>query len=640
MSRALPKVLRRSLQTCCFLLALTSVATAQIFQWEPGEDAQPFVLDITCSNDEPAFGPDLTVSGLGGQLGIDWVIEEVIIDVEHPFTGDLIVYLNAPSGLTIAIALFDGQGANFEQTSFSDSAPISIDLGENPFDGQYQPTVPLSNLNSGPADGVYSIGVCNDGSDEGELLGYSIRFRSLAPAPANDLCNGASPLISGVPQTGTNLSATNNAGVIGCSSGAGLWYTFEGNNDYVTLRVTPADVNIEVGVATGTCGELQRFFCIDNFGVDQAEQASFISSLGQTYYVYVADWAPANYEIGSWTIEFDRAENIAHTPGCSATSSPTFSGNGGWINIGDGLGRGIIASVQDNADLGILEITGHTHGGGSPRTDATLGAYADRSVTITPRTAPSGPFTPVKVRLYLTQAELDDIASANPLVSNIGDLQIYHTPTQSCSGTYPGTGTPEPTSWRVYGDGYFVEASVTSFSSFYVMAGTSAPLPVVLSSLSAKLTGRDVTIEWTTASEEGAAGFEVQHRLGEEPEITLGYVAATGTSEHTQGYRYTHSDVAPGQHYYRLRMIDLDGAETMSPWVAVMLESGVSWQATVSAERQVVVFGAEPDEIVAVVSVMGQIIYRGGISGLTHVQLSSGFYLVTIDGDTRKLVVP
>jgi len=103
---------------------------------------------------------------------------------------------------------------------------------------------------------------------------------------------------------------------------------------------------------------------------------------------------------------------------------------------------------------------------------------------------------------------------------------------------------------------------------FEAFAGVN-PLPVQLTSFLGKTTATGVALNWATASERNADYFEVQRAEGLADEFrSLGQVKSAGNSTQTHTYQFVDAASA-GLHYYRLRQVDADGAETFSPVVTV-----------------------------------------------------------------------
>ncbi|MDQ3022585.1 MAG: T9SS type A sorting domain-containing protein [Bacteroidota bacterium] len=104
---------------------------------------------------------------------------------------------------------------------------------------------------------------------------------------------------------------------------------------------------------------------------------------------------------------------------------------------------------------------------------------------------------------------------------------------------------------------------LSTFSDF-ALAGDSItnPLPVELSSFVSIINRRDVTLNWTTASELNNAGFDIERSIVN-PEGSgwsmVGNVSGHGTSTAPNSYSYTDRNLASGKYNYRLKQIDLNG---------------------------------------------------------------------------------
>ncbi len=100
---------------------------------------------------------------------------------------------------------------------------------------------------------------------------------------------------------------------------------------------------------------------------------------------------------------------------------------------------------------------------------------------------------------------------------------------------------------------------------------TNAALPVELSSFEAKVDGKDLVLDWSTASETNNAGFEVQHKVREAFQ-TLDFVEGHRSTLEAQTYSYRIADLEPGTHSFRLKQIDFDGQFEYSQEVEATLE--------------------------------------------------------------------
>ena len=129
---------------------------------------------------------------------------------------------------------------------------------------------------------------------------------------------------------------------------------------------------------------------------------------------------------------------------------------------------------------------------------------------------------------------------------------------------------------RANGDGTNIEALATSSDGIIKsLAVAGIKLPVELTGFDAQPHGRDVVLTWATASEENNAGFEVQHLpepTGDTIWQTHAFVDGAGTTRIPQRYTYRIADLTPGQHRFRLKQIDFDGAFEYSPEVSAWIQ--------------------------------------------------------------------
>jgi Secretion system C-terminal sorting domain len=94
------------------------------------------------------------------------------------------------------------------------------------------------------------------------------------------------------------------------------------------------------------------------------------------------------------------------------------------------------------------------------------------------------------------------------------------------------------------------------------------PLPLKLVSFEGKLEGNQIRLNWKTAGEENTSYFDIEY--GTDGSFsTIGTVSAAGSSNTVKNYTFTHQTPASGTNYYRLKMLDKDGAFTYSDVVPV-----------------------------------------------------------------------
>ena len=107
---------------------------------------------------------------------------------------------------------------------------------------------------------------------------------------------------------------------------------------------------------------------------------------------------------------------------------------------------------------------------------------------------------------------------------------------------------------------------------YQIAPATVLPVEFTHFAASAKtdLGGRDyVQLTWATASERGSGHFAVERSGDGRAWATIAEVAAAGHSDVRRDYRFADRRPLPGVSYYRLRQVDLDGAEAYSGVEAV-----------------------------------------------------------------------
>ena len=100
-----------------------------------------------------------------------------------------------------------------------------------------------------------------------------------------------------------------------------------------------------------------------------------------------------------------------------------------------------------------------------------------------------------------------------------------------------------------------------------------APLPVELVAFTAVPQTNDVLLTWSTATEINNDQFQVQRSADGQHFHDLATIPGQGTTSSPHQYTYLDRRPGPGQWYYRLRQVDLDGQATFSSVVTVQLKS-------------------------------------------------------------------
>jgi hypothetical protein len=152
---------------------------------------------------------------------------------------------------------------------------------------------------------------------------------------------------------------------------------------------------------------------------------------------------------------------------------------------------------------------------------------------------------------------------SNPLSPQIAGQ--YDTYPQNNSGNYNGA-------WGVYPFLPSGNTIISDMSTGLYVLHFDGMVPVELSSFTAKVTGNNVELNWTTATEKNNQGFEVQRKLGNEY-YTIGFIEGNGTTTEIHNYSFFDKNLQPGTYTYRLKQVDFDGNFAYSEEIIVEINN-------------------------------------------------------------------
>lgn len=101
------------------------------------------------------------------------------------------------------------------------------------------------------------------------------------------------------------------------------------------------------------------------------------------------------------------------------------------------------------------------------------------------------------------------------------------------------------------------------------IANVCSALPVTLSTFKAFTENSTIRIQWTTLSEIYSSYFEIQQSTNGKNWHVIGRIPAKMNSDKKTLYEFTQNNPAPGNNYYRLKMIDQDNSFSFSRIIKV-----------------------------------------------------------------------
>ncbi|HEY4875001.1 MAG TPA: hypothetical protein VIH86_05475, partial [Puia sp.] len=190
------------------------------------------------------------------------------------------------------------------------------------------------------------------------------------------------------------------------------------------------------------------------------------------------------------------------------------------------------------------------------REDNLYRLYLNRNITITPQNEPSS--GNVTLRLYLKKEELDSLETAvNTLgessgVYSVNELGVFKNE-DACSIAGGNIAPVLGATPAAYNSDYYLQTSVSSFSSFYFASNLlTTLLPVTISSFTGKSAGEDNLLNWQ-ANGERQVIFGIERSLDGINFINIGNLNAAA-ADYPGTYSFTdHHPSASAQYdYYRL----------------------------------------------------------------------------------------
>ncbi|HEY4111235.1 T9SS type A sorting domain-containing protein [Puia sp.] len=193
-------------------------------------------------------------------------------------------------------------------------------------------------------------------------------------------------------------------------------------------------------------------------------------------------------------------------------------------------------------------------------------------------------------------------------------------------------------------------ATSTSHSGDQMLIAVSTNVPVIVlpvnfKTFTASAQSGTTLLQWTTASENNTSFFDIQHSTDELNWQSIGAVHAAGNTSTTRKYTFVHPSPAPGNNYYRLRIVDLDNRASWS----VILEQSFTRSTPIMVypnptKGSITITGnGTPLTAVTVMSLDGRPMqqFENFVSG-NSIQLSqypTGIYLISVKDNTGKTQV-
>lgn len=182
----------------------------------------------------------------------------------------------------------------------------------------------------------------------------------------------------------------------------------------------------------------------------------------------------------------------------------------------------------------------------------------------------------------------------------------------------------------------------------FTTIGTVIPINGI--EVQAKRQGGDVILSWSTQSEQNSAYFDVERSYDGTSFTKIGQVSAAGYSNSVRQYQFADVNVAKAMIFYRLKLVDADGSNKLSPTrvVAKLDNSKQSFllypNPAISNVNLLLNEVAKADLQVHITNSLGQMVQSTRITKGTQLiklniaQLPKGIYTVMVVGNEMPIV--
>jgi len=190
-----------------------------------------------------------------------------------------------------------------------------------------------------------------------------------------------------------------------------------------------------------------------------------------------------------------------------------------------------------------------------------------------------------------------------------------------------------------------------SACTFNMAVGCARLLPIEMGSFEGKCENEEYTLTWQTVSESDVSHFVIERSINATNFAEIGKVEAVGNSTTTQTYTYTDTGISR-QYYYRLRVMEFSGKETLSRVEAVACLTGgfgvLDVYPNPTDDEVAITFEVMNREHVQIklVDVLGRVVAEKTMSpdfGLNRTvidmsNLASAMYFIVLDDGTQQSI--
>ncbi|HRE64662.1 MAG TPA: M43 family zinc metalloprotease [Ferruginibacter sp.] len=243
----------------------------------------------------------------------------------------------------------------------------------------------------------------------------------------------------------------------------------------------------------------------------------------------------------------------------------------------------IIAQIANpNANIGCITASITAAGTNLIPLTTNAGSYqrSEKVIRLTPAVANTT--ATYQATFYFTTAEL---AAWGANVPNLKILKVADgvSLSSTLNNTNSAIFTPTVSDQRATAGYASFTINATGGFSQFVLVSQNVALPVSLLSFEARPNGKNILLNWSTATETNNKGFVVERSANGTQFESIGWVDGAINSSRETAYSYADNFVQPNQlYYYRLRQTDIDARESLSEIKSAKIKGSADVHITLS----------------------------------------------------------
>jgi hypothetical protein len=487
---------------------------------------------------------------------------------------------------------------------------------------------------------------------------------------AQTICTGTSVTFTATPTNGgtpTYQWKRGGVNIIG-ATGATFTSTSLANNDAISVTMTSnsACASSTTATSAATIMTVNQLPTATIAGTTTACTSVSLTASGGTTYAWSGGTTPSvsanNFtQSGTYTVTVTSANLCSSTAtaivtvlscidvytgaaSCNTTTLTNVQGNA-WFNFI--LPSGIIASLNPNGmNLGTVTV----------EVSDAIGAltfnfnkFLGRSIDFTSSKYGSGVNMPTyySLRLYYMDSELTEYNAATRGSYTLSDFNMFWKQgnkgclLSSYGETLQGVIEKNAVLEGEYGtnnNGFYLEFPLNHFTAFAATTANDAVLPIELVSFNGYIKNNNHILDWRTKAEKNFSHFELQHSINGIDFETMSPIKAKGQGS---AYSFTHQNPTAATHYYRLKMVDNDGAFKFSQ--VISLNKNETKSLTIypnPSKNSINIVTSDYNQPMRFYSINGALLMRENqtTEQLDISELPAGMYFLHVGSDVLKVI--